>query len=251
MNMNKNAIQDFVSSFKKQCDGLLTLLYPRRCPACDAPVPYGQMICRQCEKACVPIVEGYCMKCGKPLHNSRMEYCGDCVRKTHRFARGRAVFVYQGAIVKSLYRFKYGHRQEYAAYYGKVAATQLGEELKMLGAQLLVPVPLHPKRYAKRGYNQAAVFANALSEHLHIPVCENAVVRVKNTIPQKLLDEQGRQNNLKKAFKVGQNVVKSKVIIVIDDIYTTGSTIDAVSDVLYRAGARKVYFLTLAIGREG
>ena len=112
----------------------------------------------------------------------------------------------------------------------------------------LVPIPLHKRKLKTRGYNQAELVARELSRYWGIPVVNNLIVRCKNTKPMKGIVGTDRQNNLKKAFKLGVNDVKLNTIIIIDDIYTTGSTIDAVSKVCLDAGISKVYFLTVSIG---
>ena len=99
-----------------------------------------------------------------------------------------------------------------------------------------------------RGYNQAQVLAEALGKHLNIPVETDLVRRIRNTKALKALNSKERLNNLKNAFILSQNGVKLKTIIIVDDIYTTGSTIDAMSEVLLAAGVRDVYFIALAIG---
>ena len=111
-----------------------------------------------------------------------------------------------------------------------------------------MPVPLSRKRLHTRGYNQAALLAKELGKCLDIPVWEHAVSRVRNTVPQKELNAAERQNNLKKAFKIASNDVKLSTIIIVDDIYTTGSTIDALTEVLQNAGAKKVGFVSLSTG---
>ena len=225
------------------------LLFPRRCPVCDGIVsPWGRLICKTCEEGFVPVREPWCCRCGKTLRHSEQEFCYDCTKRKHIFNRGRAVFTYDSAAA-SLYRFKYGKRQEYADYYGKAAASLLAEEKEMRKAQALIPVPLHPSRMRQRGYNQAALFAQALGREWGIPVREDLLVRCKKTQPLKQLNPSERQNNLKRAFKMVQNDVKLKTIIIVDDIYTTGSTIDAVSAEFSRCGVHTIYFVTLAVGK--
>lgn len=111
-----------------------------------------------------------------------------------------------------------------------------------------MPVPLHKKRKAVRGFNQAELLARAIGSCLDIPVCTGFLVREKNTAPLKYENPEERQNNLKKAFNIAKNDVKLKRIIVIDDIYTTGSTMDEVSRVLKSAGAESVWYIALACG---
>ena len=116
-------------------------------------------------------------------------------------------------------------------------------------ADALVPVPIHKSRRYQRGYNQAEVLARELSVLTGIPLVTNLILRVHKTVPMKDLSVRERQNNLKKAFKICRNDVKLSTIIIIDDIYTTGSTIDAMSYELRKAGVERIYFMSLAIGR--
>ena len=163
--------------------------------------------------------------------------------------RGRCLYEYDSA-AKSIYRFKYGKRPEYAEYYGEEIADYLGDFIRDLKPDALVPIPIHRKRYAKRGYNQAALLAKEVSKNTGIPYLEGVVKRRRNTAPLKMLSPQERQKNLKNAFIVGENVVKLKTIILIDDIYTTGATVDEVTKVLHKAGIPDVYFVALAGGES-
>lgn len=222
-------------------------LCPRRCPVCDEIVPIGKYCCLECEDEFIKVLDHYCMRCGKAI-SSKEEYCRDCMSLSHKYIQGRVLYRYEGKIKNSIYRFKYANRVEYADFYARETGKYLREFIQMTKAQGLVPVPLHKKKQNKRGYNQAYAYAKALSKEVGIPVYPDYVVRVKNTAPQKMYDALGRQNNLKKAFKIGRNDVKLKVIIIIDDIYTTGSTIDAVTKVLLESGVDRVYFVALAGG---
>ena len=121
--------------------------------------------------------------------------------------------------------------------------------IRQKNVQLIVPVPLHKNRQKKRGYNQAELFARALGTRLNIPVCTNLLVRERNTVPQKELNDTERKNNLKNAFKITQNIVQLSCILLVDDIYTTGSTMDAIATVLKRAGYRDIYFICASIGK--
>ena len=116
---------------------------------------------------------------------------------------------------------------------------------------MLVPVPVSSRRYRKRGYNQAALLAGEISRDTGIPVREDLLQRTADTLPMKNMGFADRQNNLKKAFHCSGNDVKLSSIMLIDDIYTTGATVDACAQALYRRGAARVCFLTLAIGEDG
>ena len=194
------------------------------------------------------MIEGpICIKCGKKVKNDNIILCHDCENKEHAFERGFSVFEYQ-MIKESLYRFKYAGRAEYAQFYADKTIEYLGDTLGKLQAEALVPVPLHYTRQHKRGYNQAEVYAKKLSAGLNIPVLSGYVKRRRKTTPLKKLSREERQNNLKRAFIITRNDVKLNTIIVIDDIYTTGATIDAVASVLKRAGVKRIFFLTIASG---
>ena len=225
---------------------LLTLFFPRRCTICDGIVTGKDGICKKCVPRIHFLPDHVCMVCGKKVEEGKL-YCYDCSRKKHEFIRNFAVFVY-GDIRESLYRFKYSGRAEYAAFYAKAAYFHLEKQLKQLGAQALVPVPLHMSRKRKRGYNQAEEFAKELSKLSGIPVYADLVRREKKTKPLKTLNVSERQNNLKKAFLFTQNDVKLNTIILVDDIYTTGATMDAVAAVCHEAGIARVYGLTVAVG---
>lgn len=235
---------------RKMAERILNLIYPSRCAMCDALLERGgRYICKVCESQVQTVGEPYCMKCGKTLSHEETEYCRDCLLHPHVFDRGRSLLVYDGPVRQSLYRFKYGARKEYAEAYAALTERGLGSFVKKIQPEALVPVPLHRHRYRMRGYNQAELFAKALGRRMGIPVASKMVQRVKNTLPQKELDLSERQNNLKKAFKINGNDVKLNTIIIIDDIYTTGSTIDALAETFRGVGVQNIYFLTISGGR--
>jgi len=228
---------------------VLDVIFPARCPYCDKVVPFLSQICPECRNSFVHVKEPRCLRCGKPIGETEIEFCMDCRRKKHYFSQGRGLYEYSSAAA-SLYRFKYAGRREYAEFYSDEMVKHLGDTIRQWNAQVLVPVPIHRSRKHRRGYNQAEVLATALGRKLDIPVDAGLLKRVKKTVPQKFLDEQERQNNLKKAFKIGHNDVKWKTAIIVDDIYTTGSTIDACASVLLKTGIEKVYYVSVAIGTD-
>lgn len=229
-------------------EALASIVFPPRCPVCDEVIHIGKDTCDDCRKKVVCIGEPVCKKCGKPLENQRREYCSDCARKQHYFSQGKAVFVYQGEIRQSMYCFKYSNKREYAAYYAKEAARIYGGWIRRKQIEAIVPVPMYRWKEKGRGYNQAAVFAAALGERMQLPVEKRMVKRIRNTTPQKELNDVERKANLKKAFQLVPDIVKYKKILIVDDIYTTGSTIDAVAEVLLQAGVEEIYFLCISIG---
>ena len=228
---------------------LLQLIFPLRCPVCDEIVkPFGQKICPACRKRFKYVTSPWCFKCGKQLEDKEQEYCADCKRIRHLFIGGRALYEYE-SVSASIYRFKYHNRREYADFFGEEVSLVLGQYISMICPDALIPIPLHSAKRRKRGYNQAQILAKSISRYTGVPVYDKILIRTRNTIPLKQLNPQERQNNLKKAFNIRGNDVKLKTVIIIDDIYTTGSTMDAAASVLLEAGVRNVYFMTLACGR--
>lgn len=231
---------------------LLNMVFPRRCPVCDEIVPMGDgLICRPCRIKPQYIGEPRCRRCGKQLMGERQsgsgEFCRDCMQRKHVYDYGYALYDYQ-SMRKSIYRFKYGKRCEYAKFYANDICEKLCDEIRLMGADAIIPVPVHASRRRRRGYNQAELVAAELSGLTGIKMCGKLVQRVRKTVPQKELTIQERQNNLKKAFNIRTNVVKLNKVILVDDIYTTGSTLDAVAMELKRHGVEIVYFITLCIG---
>jgi ComF family protein len=223
-------------------------IFPLRCPVCDGiVVPYGEKICADCIEKLKIISSDWCLRCGKKLENEG-EYCYDCRRKKHEFIRGRSLYSYDSAAM-SIYRFKYGGRAEYADYFGEEIYRYLGDFIREVRPDALIPIPLHKKRMRARGYNQAALLAESVGRYSGVPVYNNLLLRIRNTAALKTLNPTQRQNNLKKAFIMSRNDVKLKTVILIDDIYTTGSTIDEACRVLKDAEIQNIYFITLAGGK--
>lgn len=231
----------------KPAKHIVQLLFPLRCPVCDRIArPGGEKICTECMGKLKLLTPPWCMRCGKKLVEDG-EFCLDCQNKEHEFVRGRALYEYQSAAA-SIYRFKYGKRQEYADFFGEEIVRYLGDFIREAEPDALIPIPLHRRRMEKRGYNQAELLAEAVGRYSGVPVNRKMLVRVRNTTPLKLQNPSERQNNLKKAFNIGENDVKLNTTVIIDDIYTTGSTIDEAARVLKTAGVQKIYFITLACG---
>ena len=236
-----------MEKLRKPMGFIIQLLFPRRCPVCDGiATPFGERICAGCAPKLRLLAAPYCMRCGKKLQ-AEGEFCKDCTEKGHAFIRGRALYEYESARA-SIYRLKYEGRREYAEFFGEEMAYYLGGFIRGVKPDALIPVPLHKKRMRQRGYNQSALLAGVLGTRLGIPVEGKILRRIRNTVPLKLLNPKERQNNLKRAFIIEKNDVKLKTVIVVDDIYTTGSTVDEIARTLMGAGVERVYFVTLACG---
>lgn len=228
----------------------LELIYPGRCPICECILGIGQnKICKVCDKSLSYVKEPKCKKCGKSIEGDDTEYCYDCTRHQHDYEQGVAVFEYDEHIKASIYRFKYKNKREYANFYVQEIVRCYGDKIRSWNPDILIPIPLHKSKYKKRGFNQAEIVAKKVGKELQIPVSSKILMRQKKTLPQKELTTKERQNNVKRAFKIVDNKVKLQVVVLIDDIYTTGSTIDAAAKVLKEAGAYKVYYISISIGK--
>ncbi|MCR5687563.1 MAG: ComF family protein [Lachnospiraceae bacterium] len=224
------------------------VVYPRICPVCNGIVSrFGADICPECVRKLTPVEAPSCGKCGKPVDAGGL--CEDCGRIAHVYDRGCAALVYDEYISKSIYRFKYNGKREFSAFYGRIMAERCGDAIRSWKPDAIVPVPVHKSKLQKRGYNQAELIARELSGRLKIPVDTALVERRAATKVQKELGAGARQKNLKGAFKVTQNAVKLKTVLIVDDIYTTGATVDAVAGCLKGAGVGRVYYASLCIGR--
>ena len=226
---------------------ILDIFYPRCCPVCQKILrDQRRMICPECERRLRPIGHPRCYKCGKPVEEG--EYCKDCRKHAHIFDQGRGIFVYDDIMRRSVTRYKYYGCREYGDFYAKAMYRYAQKELREWSPDLIVPVPIHKSKERLRGFNQAAYLAERLSSYTGIPVDMNLVQKVVKTKSQKKLNAMQRRKNLEKAFLVTKDI-RGKDILVVDDVYTTGSTIDAMAGCLRKKGAKNVYFLTVCIGR--
>ena len=232
-------------------EAILSLFYPRRCPVCqDIAVPRGALICPDCRKRVSFIEEPTCRRCGKEVLYSDMEYCFDCTRFPRSFDGGVSLMHYDAVGRASMQGFKYHGRQEYAAWYAEALLERYGDWIRTRGADALVPVPVHASRLRRRGYNQAEVLARELSRRTGIPVWRDVLVRTRRTAAQKNLGGGERQKNLLAAMKAGALPKDAPGVFLVDDIYTTGSTAEACTRALKRAGAAHVWLITVCIGRN-
>ena len=232
----------------------LQFIYPARCISCDRVLSAEETepgICRRClmEKKAVFAKEPICLKCGRGLLDETKELCGSCRKKSHPFVSARAVFFYGGGIKKGMYRFKYGGRRAYGRTYADLALRRCGRWLKGVEPDFIVPVPMYLKKERERGYNQAKTLGHALSKATGIPYI-NCLKRVKSTIPLKLLSPEQRKKNIKGAFILGKADIKYKRILLVDDIYTTGATVDECTRILLEGGAAAVYVFSVCTGTE-
>ena len=236
---------------KKHGGRILDLLYPRRCPAChDAVRPRGALICTDCRDAFSYITGPVCLRCGRALRDPVREFCRSCEGRRKNFETGVALFNYDDTARESMAWFKYRGRREYARFYAEELLRQHGERLAALAPQLIVPVPVHPERRRVRGYNQAFEIAKILGAGLDIPCREDILIRRRRTEAQRFLGAAGRELNLSEAFLAAVPLPDVSRVLVVDDIYTTGSTMNACAGALRRAGVRHVFSCVVCAGYD-
>lgn len=228
-------------------------IYPRRCPICGNIVkPKGALACSDCYGKASLIREPRCKKCGKSIVHMEDEFCYDCNKREHMYEYGFSLWNYNDVMRKSIANFKYHHRREYAEFYAEEFVRIFGQTIIKLKPDALVPVPIHWTRYVERGYNQAQVLAEAIGRCLDIPVIDDLLVRNKKTVAQKKLDNKERIKNLQHAFSISgkweNSVKKLNRLVIIDDIFTTGSTINLCAKILKQAEVTEVYFGVLCNG---
>lgn len=232
-----------------QLQSVLSVFWPEVCPFCGKACRVG--ICDPCRKELerLKIREPRCMRCGKPVRSEEQEYCYDCSRNRHDYDRGYSLWLHRKPVNQSIYQFKYHNQRHFAVYYAREMAEAFGRNVTAWAPDLIMPVPLHKVRKQKRGYNQALLLAKELGRQWNIPVDERSLYRKKYTDPQKILDPGRRKENLRQAFELRESFRPVPAVLLIDDIYTTGNTLDAAARKLKEKGVQKVFFLTISIGQ--
>lgn len=228
------------------------MLYPPRCAVCGEIRPVlDELVCPGCREGFQRITEPACMKCGKQLWEDVQEYCYDCMHKGFHYEKGFPLWRYDSRLRRSVAEFKYKGRREYTAYYVQELWRAFGKRIQRLEPDMIVPVPVHKSRLKKRGYNQAGLIAEGFAKRLGIMCFPEYLVRTRKTLPQKELNDRERLKNLSSAFAVNLENRSGQVpecVVLVDDIYTTGSTIEACTRVLKAHGVRRVYYVSLGIG---
>lgn len=227
-----------------------SIFFPNVCPVCDKVIFFDEKICKECMSKIKVITEPKCGRCGKQLQGNDKLFCTDCEATKHVFDRGVCIFEYTEEMKRTLYRFKYKNKRCYSDLFGYIGARRYRKLLKQWRASVIVPVPMYGKKQQKRGYNQAEEFGRSLSEHTGISMEEDLIRRERETKPQKGLNKQERHQNLQNVFSVDVEKIKGvRAVLLVDDIYTTGSTVDACAKVMKEAGVEEVYFMCVAGGK--
>jgi ComF family protein len=228
---------------------LLDLLFPPACAACDSRLRASApgAFCAPCAESLEPLLPPYCTRCGEPFGGEGPSHpCLRCLRKPPAFDLARAPFVYGGALREAIHRYKYGGAWDLGRHLAPLVAPG-APDLDPRGFDLVVPVPLHPRRLAERGFDQAVPLARAVARESDLPLRPRALRRLRATAPQAGLVGEARRANVRGAFAVARpSEVAGRRVLLLDDVVTTGATARACARALREAGARAVGVLSLA-----
>lgn len=230
-------------------------IFPPRCPVCGGlRIPWESSTCPDCAGVLRRIAGPVCFRCGKEIGDETREYCDACKETSSSMERNFAVWHYDKAMKRSIAGFKYEGRKEYADFYVRHMAGEQGRYLSHYGVTALIPVPISLKRSRYRGFNQAELLADKLAKELGME-CVPLLKRVKNTLPQSSLSGTERKKNLIGAVRMDEEVLKRikhlpEAVAIVDDIYTTGSTMSVCADVLKAGGISRVYGVCVCIGSD-
>jgi ComF family protein len=227
------------------------LVYPSFCELCRSFLekPGEKVICRECLGQLRPNLAAHCEVCGRFFEGAGGSHlCGVCLRRKPPFSRHRSFTKYDGKAREVVLLFKYrGNEILGKRLAGLIAAALGGEDDLWDGVDAVIPVPLHPEKLRKRGYNQAAVLARQLAGFKGIPFVGNRLIKTRNNPAQTSLDAADREANVRGAYLVRRaESVTGRTVLLVDDVFTTGATIAECSRTLVRAGAREVRAVTFA-----
>jgi len=234
---------------------LVDIIYPSRCHICgrffspheDRPAP--KHLCTDCRTALSPVTHPMCTICGLPFAplTGQDHLCENCLRETPWFDLVRAPYLYTGRLMEAIHRFKYESETHLISSLGPLLSTFAREWIPDLTDFLTIPVPLHKRRLRARGFNQSLFLARVISRELGTPLDYLSLMRTRHTRAQTGLSKEERRKNVRNAFSVlNPEIIEDKEILLVDDVFTTGHTLDECARTLKKSGARAVICLTLA-----
>lgn len=242
---------------KKYADSFLELIYPEKntcfiCEKYDEEIGESY-ICRDCGRRIKKIIPPVCIKCSKPIdHHKSTELCRECSSEEKYFEASRSVYAYEGIIKNAIYNYKYYNKPYFLKLFGNMMLDYIKKE-NYSDYDYVLSVPLHRSKLLQRGYNQSELMARYIAKNLSLPYIDG-LKRIKKTEKQSEQSRHERRKNLKDAFAIKASfnnhnnidkIINSSVLLV-DDIYTTGSTVNECSRVLIDYGVKKVYVMTIA-----
>jgi ComF family protein len=232
-------------------------LYPPRCRACGGRIAGrdSEYLCAACRPQIHLVSHPLCSVCGRPFLDASGEdhLCAACLTRMPHFVQGRAWACYprdegtEHPLRQVVQKFKYGRKVSLGKPLGRLMAQGCREFLSEFSIDVVIPVPLHPARLRWRGFNQSLLLARQVSRIYNVPMDAFVLYRNRETPPQTQLSEEDRRKNVRGAFATyPEKSLKGINVLLVDDVYTSGATVNECSRVLTRDGAKRVYVLTLA-----
>jgi ComF family protein len=229
----------------------LDILFPPRCHICKTLAPPGAdlHLCPNCTEQIEFITYPLCPQCGLPLATERGSdhRCGSCIIHPPPFSAARAATIYNGHVQEMIHRFKYQNQVHLRRPLSLLTARHLSSFITHHQPEIVIPVPLHRKRLKDRGFNQALLIAESISTICTTPLIRHNLRRIRWTEPQISLKAEERASNLRGAFALhDSSAIKGKKVLLIDDVFTTGSTVIECAKTLKQGGAKEVVVITVA-----
>ncbi|MEI8062988.1 MAG: ComF family protein [Verrucomicrobiota bacterium] len=231
---------------------IVSLIYPRNCQFCTIPLLEHErgVICPSCLALAKRIKPPFCRRCSLPFSGQLDDLieCGYCKDLKFRFSRATAACRAEGLVRDCIHRLKYKREMYFSFHLAGWLIDAGREHINWNAVDAIVPVPLHPLKQRDREFNQAELLTRSLSREFDKPVIANGVRRVKETQTQTKLDASARRANLRAAFAAGRGQVTGLRLVLVDDVFTTGATLDSCANLLINQGAVDVVALTVARG---
>ena len=236
---------------------IIDLIYPPRCHICKKFLWENRvekdhkelLFCQPCFDGFPEITSSLCPICGRPLAalDEEDHVCEDCLRKRPFFDKAGAPYLYEGGLMSAIHQFKYDGKSYMAGSLGHLLALFARKWSKEIDDCLIMPVPLHPKRLRERGFNQSLLLARYMASMLVAELDFLSLRRIRYTRLQTGLKSNERRKNVRRAFELkDRQPVKGRTIVLVDDVATTGNTLNECARVLKKAGCDKVFCLVLA-----
>jgi competence protein ComFC len=233
---------------------LINLLYPALCRVCSKKIDkFDHNICGDCGKKIKERLPPFCVKCGKRLKGEPelIDTCPDCKKDTLYFDRAWSACHYDDPLKSLIHDFKYKKITSLSTDFTDMLINFIKKHNIGIDCDMILSIPMHPDRLLKREINHSDILARDLGKKLGISCRENTLRKTKNTLPQSKLKREARIKNLHLSFSLKDNsAVRNKNILLVDDLFTTGSTVNECSRLLKNSGARRVEIITLARGDD-
>lgn len=253
---NKRMVSANDSLWEYLKEGFLNLIYPLNCESCGSLIKEskGYSICDECLKSIRLITPPFCYHCGKPfspeVNFEEKAICNECSNKKQYYNFARSIAYYEGVLRKCIHLFKYQGQVKIAKPLADLIINYFLENnlIPLEEIDLIIPVPLFKDELTKRGFNQSGLLAKLIASHYSIPFSEELLIKKRANLSQVGLTKTERKDNVKNVYAINADIEKDNIfsVLLIDDIFTTGASIEACCKELNKTRIKKLYVLTLA-----